>query len=100
MPKDAEALRLFAMWCENWKNNLLDRTDEETAISRMEAYNPIVIPRNLIVDEAIKLAEMGDYTKFKSLFLCLQEPYNYDFANLVYIIPPESKTRFVTYCGT
>lgn len=100
LPLSEGALRVFNLWAEKWKKSLLSRTDKEKAVSVMEMENPIVIPRNRFVDEAIKLAERGDLSKFESLFTLLQSPYDYEGAELSNLLPPKSDEPFVTYCGT
>lgn len=101
LPEDDEARRLFALWAENWKETLQTGVgDLEEARLRMEASNPILIPRNLLVDEAIRQAEAGDLSRFKTLLSKLEQPYRYELADPAYMIPPLQERPFVTYCGT
>ncbi|WBL20173.1 protein adenylyltransferase SelO [Citricoccus sp. NR2] len=99
VPDDAE----FHAWVEDWQQlgpdpELMDRT------------NPIYIPRNHLVEDALAAAtgelDFGD-TAERDLapFLSLLEVQRYPFAEQPgrerYALPaPETFGRFVTYCGT
>ena len=41
----------------------------------MRANNPVVIPRNHKVEQALEAANSGDLQPFKDLIAALQEPY-------------------------
>ncbi len=101
MPEDEEARKLLAVWVEEWKNRL-DKKGESTAriLALMEANNPIVIPRNHLVEEAIKSATSGNLDKLDKLLEVLSKPYDYSFSESYYILPSDDEKPFVTYCGT
>ncbi len=69
-------------------------------IETMEKVNPIVIPRNHIVEESLQAAEAGDLSKIKKLLVVLSKPYDYSMTNRYYLLPSEDKTPYITYCGT
>lgn len=100
LPEEGKGFGLFSLWAEKWKKALLGRAHVEEAIARMEAHNPILIPRNLLVDEAIKLAEGEDLSKFETLLSRILKPYDYDVKGMDYLLTPKSDKPFVTYCGT
>lgn len=62
--------------------------------------NPIVIPRNHIVEEVLDKADSGDMKPFNKFLKVLQTPY--ERANVEkYNSPPEVVNReYKTYCGT
>ena len=70
-------------------------------LSLMKARNPVAIPRNHLVEEAIKKAENGDYTVFKELHLALKNPYDRELTPEFVKVPPKVAERVTqTFCGT
>ena len=41
----------------------------------MKKTNPLVIPRNHKIEEALEIAEKGDYSLVKKIIEALKEPY-------------------------
>ena len=67
----------------------------------MKETNPIVIPRNHLVDQALKAAEQNDLKPFKELMKILSQPFNYDLNINRYLKEPNEDERVTkTYCGT
>ena len=63
--------------------------------------NPYIIPRNHLVEEALKNAEKGDFTFMDNLLKALKNPYSYSKDLEKYTkLPEKSNTPYVTYCGT
>lgn len=78
-------------WLAKWK--------EKTTFEGMKEVNPVVIPRNHLVEEALNSAKDGDYHLFDELFFLLKEPYNYDKeVDEKYF--QYSMEEYITYCGT
>ena len=64
--------------------------------------NPVFIPRNHLVEEAIRAAEDdGDFQPFHALLERLAEPFEFDSRDARYALPPrpEQVVR-QTFCGT
>lgn len=61
--------------------------------------NPIVIPRNHLVEAALTAATEGDMAPFHRLLSEVQDPYRPD-RGVFALGPPQTQGRFVTYCGT
>ena len=60
-------------WLKNWRNTA---QVTKSALAKMRAANPIYIPRNHRVEEAIRAAEdAGDYCPFKSLAALVAAPF-------------------------
>ncbi|WP_448720989.1 protein adenylyltransferase SelO family protein [Microbacterium natoriense] len=83
-------------WLDRWS-----ALSPDAALIR--ATNPVYIPRNHIVDEALSAAADGDLTLFERLLELLRDPFaerpgsQYRrFARPA----PEGAARHVTYCGT
>ncbi len=101
MPKDFNKLKQFDDWIDDWKNTLkLKKISYEEAIKLMEKNNPIVIPRNHKVEEALTNSINGDLTKFKNFLDILKQPYNYNFTDTSYMLVSDGDNHYVTYCGT
>lgn len=90
-------------WFRKWTRQLGTRQmNVQARISLMEKSNPVLIPRNLLVEEALKQASYNnDYTLFNNLLDKLYSPYNYKIQHdKKYFEPINSKDEYVTYCGT
>jgi uncharacterized protein YdiU (UPF0061 family) len=67
----------------------------------MRKVNPLVIPRNHLIEDALKHAtEMNDLNKVHKLLKVLQNPYSSISTTSVYQSTPPLEENYVTYCGT
>ena len=67
----------------------------------MHEVNPLIIPRNHFVEEALNYAtEKNDLSKVRELLKVLQNPYGDIATNSAYQSPPFSEENYMTYCGT
>ena len=92
---------------EQWKTAWLERLNQQAAdpIQRskeMKAINPIFIPRNWYVEEALNTAaDTGDFSLFNELHEVLKRPYTEQENFSKYATTPKpSSTNYKTYCGT
>lgn len=84
----------FRAWVADWRAL-------EPDAELMDRVNPIYIPRNHLVDEALEAAAGGDLSPFEQLLSVLQNPYEEQPDAERYARPaPGSFGSFVTYCGT
>lgn len=93
----------FKEWYNLWKERLSRQEEGEEASKKlMEENNPIVIPRNHRVEEALEAAtENNDYTVMKALLEAITRPYDYSKVNEYYSeLPKPSSCKYKTYCGT
>ncbi len=93
----------FHTWEEQWKErrkNQKETIEESTKL--MQKRNPILIPRNHRVEEALDAANKNNFSLFSSLVKALRHPYDYSLVNehQYYRIVPESTGCYKTYCGT
>ena len=68
----------------------------------MEVNNPRIIPRNHIIEKALKKAEEGDLSKIKEYVKILKNPYS-SMINIEdeYLNPPNDSEKVLqTFCGT
>ena len=91
----------FFDWEMKWQMRLLQEESSIVEARRlMQQVNPIVIPRNHIVNAAIEAAEHGDFSKVEELLQVLHTPYTLAAELSYYSKPPEDDRPFITYCGT
>ncbi|KZM48573.1 protein adenylyltransferase SelO [Labrenzia sp. OB1] len=92
----------FDPWLAAWHERLeAEGTATDRIRTSMDAVNPIYIPRNHKVEEALSAAETGDYTAARQLLNVLKTPFteNPDFE--AYAQPaPASFGTYQTFCGT
>lgn len=92
----------FSAWQQRWQS-LIDQQPGglPEALNRMASVNPIVIPRNHLVQAALDEAEQGSMTRFDELLKACATPYDIAHAASIYAKPPpENFGPYVTYCGT
>ncbi|XKH57786.1 YdiU family protein [Citricoccus nitrophenolicus] len=81
-------------WLERWLNV---SPDPES----MERENPVYIPRNHLVEEALEAATAGDLAPLHRLLEAVSEPFRERPGFERYAEPPpEDFGRYRTYCGT
>ncbi len=90
-PKAAEA------WITQWKN-FATPADH---LAKMKSVNPILIPRNHRIEEAIQAAYQNDFSLFHRLADALTNPFedNPEFTDLELAPLPEECVKN-TFCGT
>jgi len=92
----------FILWKKKWEDRIkLNNNSQEKSLKIMRKVNPLVIPRNHLIEDALKHAtEMNDLNKVRELLKVLQNPYDSISTTSVYQSTPSSKENYVTYCGT
>lgn len=88
---------------QNWLQKRSQRISEYSPIvveTLMQENNPVVIPRNHLVEEALqKAAFENDLTPLNNLLQVLKNPYE-DVAGLEYYKQSSTDDSYKTYCGT
>ena len=93
----------FKNWYKLWQIRLSRQKENESEVKKlMRENNPVVIPRNHLVEEALEAAvKREDYTLFNKLLLVLSNPYDYENPLDHYIkLPKKINTCYRTFCGT
>ena len=92
----------FITWFDEWKKrSKLNNSSKEKQIELMKKNNPIVIPRNHKVEEALTEANNGNLEKMKKLNDILKNPYSNQKNIAEYQVPaPMSNEKYQTFCGT
>ena len=67
----------------------------------MKSVNPLIIPRNHNVEEALLAANNNDLSLFNKLIKILEKPYENQKNISDYQLPaPLSDSKYQTFCGT
>ncbi len=92
----------FIDWHQKWKKRLEENNkSHEECLKLMSTYNPLVIPRNHKVEEALRAANNDDLNPMLKLLNVLEKPYENQEAIINYQSPaPASDTKYQTFCGT
>ena len=92
----------FINWKNEWKKRSeLNNSTKEKQSKLMKSNNPIVIPRNHKVEEALAEADKGSLDKMKKLLAILKNPYDNQNNIEEYQTPaPSSNEKYQTFCGT
>jgi uncharacterized protein YdiU (UPF0061 family) len=101
-PEPARALagEGFDGWAERWRALLPARPACEIA-EAMDRVNPVYVPRNHLVDEALTAATAGDRAPLDRLLGVLARPFEERPGLETYALPaPPSFASFRTFCGT
>ena len=92
----------FINWKKQWQERLkLHNNSKENSLEIMHLANPLVIPRNHKVEEALRAANNDDLNPMLKLLNVLEKPYENQEAIINYQSPaPASDTKYQTFCGT
>ncbi|MDC1148206.1 YdiU family protein [Pelagibacteraceae bacterium] len=91
----------FIIWENEWQKRIERNQSKEEAIKLMMQNNPIFIPRNHLVEEALTDANDGNMEKFQQLLKILKSPYQEDTGQFMYTKPASTTDKaYKTYCGT
>jgi uncharacterized protein YdiU (UPF0061 family) len=93
----------FTSWLQQWRARLAVGPKAMASLqAEMYEVNPVFIPRNHLVEEAIVAAETGqDFGPFHKMVDVLARPYDFEQKNKRHALPPrpEQVVR-QTFCGT
>lgn len=91
----------FRAWHARWQERLgRDGRPAAEAFAAMRAVNPVVIPRNHRVEEALAAAEGGDLEPFHRLLAAVTAPFDDGPNAAPYRDPPADECGYRTFCGT
>ena len=91
----------FIIWENEWQKRIERNQSKEEAVKLMMQNNPIFIPRNHLVEEALSDANDGNMEKFQQLLKILKAPYQEDTGQFMYTKPASTIDKaYRTYCGT
>ena len=90
---------------QNWKKKWLERlkinnNNPEKYMKLMRSVNPLFIPRNHKVEEALNEANKNNLEPVNQILKILNKPYIKQENSIDYQIPDKSKENYKTFCGT
>ena len=90
----------FIDWSKNWeKRILINGGSKENSLELMKKNNPVVIPRNHKVEEALEAANNNDLKPMYDLLSILKKPYTKQI-NIEKFQAPSNNQNYQTFCGT
>ena len=92
----------FIGWINDWKKRAtLNKTSNQKKMELMKRSNPVVIPRNHKVEEALAAADEGNLRMMINLLSILKKPYDLQKNSTDYqSSAPLSDQKYQTFCGT
>ena len=91
----------FINWRKRWEERLSKNNNTPNKyLELMKNNNPLVIPRNHKVEEALESAEKNDFKPLTQLVEILKDPYSQKDNIFNYQIPSNSVEKYQTFCGT
>ena len=93
----------FLIWYKKWKLRLKKESNTFENIKKiMDTNNPRIIPRNHLVEKALKSAEEGDLETFVDFSKIIKNPYSSSIdVPKKYLNPPNDSEKVLqTFCGT
>jgi uncharacterized protein YdiU (UPF0061 family) len=93
----------FEAWTRRWREQLAHEGADPAAVAAaMDAVNPVYIPRNHHVEEALAAATAGDLGPFERLLAVLARPFDERPGLAAYAAagPEGWGEQYRTFCGT
>ena len=91
----------FQDWYKLWKQRVQIESNSSQVFKIMESQNPVVIPRNHLVENALLEVDKGDNNSFNKLLKLVSGPFNYELnINNMQTVPDNFDETYKTFCGT
>ena len=88
--------KIFEKWFKAWKKEI----NVGDIFHEMNLKNPCYIPRNHLIEDALKHANNEDMAETNLMNKLLESPFKEKDSYEKYTMPSTSDERYVTYCGT
>ncbi len=98
---DSDAKESLNQWLKKWRSRLAqEEVSLEIIIERIKSNNPLFIPRNHRIEQAIQSASQNqDFSDMNTIMESLYNPFADSDSD--FLLPPESSNPdYVTFCGT
>jgi uncharacterized protein YdiU (UPF0061 family) len=83
---------------QTWYTKFIKKNPDKNI---MKQYNPVLIPRNHKVEEALEAAHQNNLDPLHQLLEVLEQPYEENSKVSEYQTPaPTTETPYQTFCGT
>ena len=90
----------FKQWRQKWENRINYKKNSTEVLKLMQIQNPLIIPRNHLVESALENSLNQNFNQFDNLLDLVSTPYdyksNYSFQN----VPAGFDDSYKTFCGT
>jgi len=91
----------FIDWRKRWEDRLLkNNVSPKNSIELMRNNNPLVIPRNHKVEEALEAAGQNNFEPINKILKILRHPYKEQKEITEFQSPSLSIKKYQTFCGT
>ena len=92
----------FKEWHSLWQARLSrNKRPLKSSHSLMRRNNPVIVPYNHLVEEALSAAEEGDMQPFYELLSALERPFEFSSLNEVFLNSTvDPNPNYQTFCGT
>ena len=91
----------FIDWRKRWEDRLLkNNVSPKNSIELMRNNNPLVIPRNHKVEEALEAAGQNNFEPINKILKILRHPYKEQKEIIEFQTPSLSNKKYQTFCGT
>ena len=91
----------FKKWYKEWRNRIKqNKKPDNLSLNLMRSTNPLVIPRNHKVEEALDAANNNDLVPLHNLLQVLKKPYERPEKKEYQLTPPANSKEYKTFCGT
>jgi uncharacterized protein YdiU (UPF0061 family) len=92
----------FKPWLEKWKNTIDVCGGMKQAKELMNTQNPVYIPRNHLVEQALEDASHGNMDSFQNILSVMKNPYLLQNNFEQFMKPADLifEQRYQTFCGT
>jgi serine/tyrosine/threonine adenylyltransferase len=92
----------FKKWHSLWQARLSRNSKPiKSSLSVMRKCNPVIVPYNHLVEEALVAAEEGDMNPFFKLLSALEKPFEFSPSNEIFLNSPvDPNPYYQTFCGT
>jgi len=88
----------FEDWHAKWEKTRVKDSNISKSESLMAQNNPVIIPRNHLVEEVLNSAVLGDMQPFHTFMNKLASPYDDSFS--LQTVPENFDANYHTFCGT
>ena len=91
----------FNDWRKQWENRTNHTDKQIKTLKLMQSQNPLVIPRNHLVESVLEDAIQGNKSQFNELLKLISKPYDYKPPHKNFqTIPSGFDDCYKTFCGT
>ena len=91
----------FLKWRKRWEErSLKNNNTPKKCVELMRSNNPLVIPRNHKIEEALEAAEQNNLEPMNKILEILNKPYNEQKDIADYQSPSILDEKYQTFCGT